>query len=168
MKPILQEQVPVRKVFPTKRPSPPACAAADAAGRCPSPVRRVICLPVLHGDAPRCCRASRRQIVLSRIVSLSRQVAGSTLNKYSAPRRPNRVFGEGAEHCTRGACAPHAKHTPDGRGPRACRQPTGVKGASKPEVVVARFLNPRRSRRPRQRATAQRLRRRRVPAPWRA
>ena len=27
----------------------------------------------------------------------------------SAPRRPDRVFGEGAEHGTRGACAPHAK-----------------------------------------------------------
>src|SRR5206468_12965490 len=33
----------------------------------------------------------------------------------SAPRRPDRVFGKGAEHCTRGACAPHAKHIP-------CRQ----------------------------------------------
>src|SRR3989442_8566699 len=28
------------------------------------------------------------------------------------PRRPDRVFGEGAEHGTRGACAPHAKHMP--------------------------------------------------------
>src|SRR5947199_5222235 len=27
----------------------------------------------------------------------------------SAPRRPDRVFGEGADHGTRGACAPHAK-----------------------------------------------------------
>jgi len=27
----------------------------------------------------------------------------------SAPRRPDRVFGEGAEHGTRGACAPHTK-----------------------------------------------------------
>ena len=30
----------------------------------------------------------------------------------SAPRRPDRVFGEGAEHCTRGGCAPQAKQAP--------------------------------------------------------
>src|SRR5213592_1217775 len=35
------------------------------------------------------------------------------------PRRPDRVFGEGAEHGTRGACAPHAKRIPSvAPGPR--------------------------------------------------
>src|SRR5439155_9421394 len=45
----------------------------------------------------------------------------------SAPRRPDRVFGESAEHCTRGACAPHAKH----------RYPKGAPGG-----VVSGALRP--------------------------
>src|SRR5205823_1607821 len=40
----------------------------------------------------------------------------------SVPRRPDRVFGEGAEHCTRGARAPHANQIrwfTAARGPRS-------------------------------------------------
>src|SRR5437016_3698274 len=37
----------------------------------------------------------------------------------SAPRQPDRVFGEGSEHGTRAALAPHAEHIARSEGPAA-------------------------------------------------
>ena len=47
--------------------------------------------------------------------SALRRSRGDHAKQILGAGRPDRVFGEGAEHCTRGACAPDAKNVPASR-----------------------------------------------------
>jgi|SRR5438552_3197238 len=50
------------------------------------------------------------------------------------------MSGEGAEHCTRGACAPYAKHTPDGRGPPCLPAGRGLRVPPNPKLFLRGLL----------------------------